>query len=108
VDQATRTTPGKILETHALMVPELTVVWAPEKIATSSDAYVRGYREALKRDAIGFWKLMPDSAINRRHSTLLEKMRHEYDAFSAAGSGPGGALSTDRLRAIGSVSAELS
>ena len=92
VDQASKDSTREILETHALTVPELTVVWAPEN-RTVVDAYVRGYREALQTDAD--WILEIDAGFSHQPSDippLLEKMRQEYDCVFGSRFCPGGAF----------------
>jgi len=92
VDQASKDNTREILETHALTVPELTVVWAPENRSVV-DAYVRGYREALQTDAD--WILEIDAGFSHQPSDippLLEKMRQEYDCVFGSRFCPGGAF----------------
>ena len=92
VDQASKDSTREILETHALMAPELTVVWAPENRSVV-DAYVRGYREALQTDAD--WILEIDAGFSHQPSDippLLEKMRQEYDCVFGSRFCPGGAF----------------
>lgn len=79
VDQASTDGTRQILETHATTLPELAVIWAPENRGVV-DAYVRGYREALKTDAD--WILEIDAGFSHQPSdipSLLEKMRDGYD-----------------------------
>jgi len=92
VDQASKDRTREILENHALMAPELTVVWAPENRSVV-DAYVRGYREALQTDAD--WILEIDAGFSHQPSDippLLEKMRQEYDCVFGSRFCPGGAF----------------
>jgi dolichol-phosphate mannosyltransferase len=92
VDQASTDHTREILEAHALTVPELTVVWAPENRGVV-DAYVRGYREALATDAD--WILEIDAGFSHQPSDipfLLEKMRQEYDCVFGSRFCPGGAF----------------
>ena len=91
VDQASTDGTRQILETRAATLPELSVIWAPENRGVV-DAYVRGYREALKTGAD--WILEIDAGFSHQPSdipSLLEKMRHGYDCvfgsrFCAGGS----------------------
>ena len=47
LDNVSRDDTRGLLETHRTLRPELSVIWAPETRGVA-DAYVRGYREALK------------------------------------------------------------
>ena len=91
VDQASTDGTRQILETQAATRPELAVIWAPENRGVV-DAYIRGYREALKTEAD--WILEIDAGFSHQPSdipSLLEKMRQGYDCvfgsrFCAGGS----------------------
>jgi dolichol-phosphate mannosyltransferase len=92
VDQASKDDTRKILESHAVTIPELTVVWAPENRSVV-DAYVRGYREALQTGAD--WILEIDAGFSHQPSdipSLLEKMRNEYDCVFGSRFCPGGSF----------------
>ena len=92
VDEASKDDTRKILEAQAATVPELTVVWAPEN-RTVVDAYVRGYREALRTNAN--WILEIDAGFSHQPSdipSLLEKMREGYDCVFGSRFCPGGSF----------------
>ena len=67
VDEASKDDTRKILEAQAATVPELTVVWAPENRSVV-DAYVRGYREALRTNAD--WILEIDAGFSHQPSEI--------------------------------------
>jgi len=92
VDEASKDDTRKILEAQAATVPELTVVWAPENRSVV-DAYVRGYREALRTNAD--WILEIDAGFSHHPSdipSLLEKMREGYDCVFGSRFCPGGSF----------------
>ena len=92
VDQASKDDTRKILEAHGAIVPELTVVWAPEN-RNVVDAYVRGYREALQTNAD--WILEIDAGFSHQPSDiprLLEKMREGHDCVFGSRFCPGGSF----------------
>src|SRR5438034_817118 len=92
VDEASKDDTRKILEAQAATVPELTVVWAPENRSVV-DAYVRGYREALRTNAD--WILEIDAGFSHQPSdipSLLEKMREGYDCVFGSRFCPGGSF----------------
>ena len=92
VDQASTDGTRRILDTQAATRQELAVIWAPENRGVV-DAYVRGYREALKTDAD--WILEIDAGFSHQPSdipSLLEKMRQGYDCVFGSRFCPGGSF----------------
>jgi dolichol-phosphate mannosyltransferase len=97
VDSASTDDTRKVLDQHATVQPELTVIWAPENRGVV-DAYERGYREAL--DTTADWILEIDAGFSHQPSeisVLLEKMRHGYDCIFGSRFCPGGSMMASPL-----------
>lgn len=78
VDNLTRDNTRELLDCLAKEQPQLHVVWAPENTSVA-DAYLRGYREALKSDCD--WILEIDAGYSHQPSDIpqfFEKMQQGY------------------------------
>jgi dolichol-phosphate mannosyltransferase len=79
LDNVSRDDTRGLLETHRTLRPELSVIWAPETRGVA-DAYVRGYREALKAGCD--WILEIDAGFSHEPSDIgkfLEAMADGRD-----------------------------
>jgi dolichol-phosphate mannosyltransferase len=79
VDNASTDNTRQILEDLARVDPSVVVVWAPEN-RCAVDAYIRGYREALSRDAD--WILEIDAGFSHQPEDIPQfftQMENGYD-----------------------------
>jgi len=90
----------KILEEATRDDPRLQVVWAPENTCIV-DAYVRGYREALKAGAD--WILEIDAGYSHQPEDapkLIAKMQEGYDCVFGSRFMPGGEIANSSFRRL--------
>jgi dolichol-phosphate mannosyltransferase len=79
LDRVSRDQTREVLEAAGEEIPQLEVVWAPENRSVV-DAYVRGYREALKAGCD--WILEIDAGFSHQPSDIpqfFDKMMEGYD-----------------------------
>jgi dolichol-phosphate mannosyltransferase len=93
VDKASTDDTRQILETLALTNPAVVVVWAPEN-RCAVDAYLRGYKEALLRQAD--WILEIDAGFSHQPADIpqfFEQMEKGYDCVFGSRFMKGGKVS---------------
>lgn len=111
LDRVSRDRTRERLEALAATEPRLTVVWAPENRSVV-DAYMRGYREAMKQSD---WILEIDAGFSHQPSEIprfLERMVDGYDCvfgsrFMAGGSIAGTPLKRRAVSRGGTILANL-
>lgn len=92
IDRATNDDTLALLQTHAATQHNLEVIWAPENRGVV-DAYLRGYREALAREAD--WILEIDAGFSHQPANipaLFQKMTEGYDCVFGSRFCPGGTI----------------
>ena len=93
VDKASTDNTRELLEDLARTNPSVSVVWAPEN-RCAVDAYVRGYREALLRNAD--WILEIDAGFSHQPEDIpkfFDHMEQGYDCIFGSRFMPGGKIS---------------
>ncbi len=97
LDKACRDNTMKLLQDLQKSKPELSVIYAPEN-KNVVDAYVRGYREALRSDSD--WILEIDAGFSHRPEDmpkLFHKMSEGYECVFGSRFAPGGRMEKSPL-----------
>jgi dolichol-phosphate mannosyltransferase len=98
LDKVSKDDTQEILNEYARTERRLTVVWAPENRCVV-DAYVQGYREALKSGAD--WVLEIDAGFSHQPSDIppfFDEMEKGYDCVFATRFGKGGKVENSSLK----------
>jgi dolichol-phosphate mannosyltransferase len=98
LDRVSKDNTQQLLDECARREPRLSVVWAPENRCIV-DAYVRGYREALKSGAD--WILEIDAGFSHQPSDIppfFDEMEKGYDCVFATRFGKGGRIEDSSAR----------